>query len=95
MKELGKESENAHRAIGKKVLEINPDYTFIIGSEMAFANEELSQGRNVKYYTESSETTFCDIAKIINEVIEDKDVILLKGSHSMELDKLYSMMIKE
>ena len=92
MKELGKESEKCHRAIGNLVKSIKPNYTFLIGSEMAFAYEETGKGVNVKYYTESSEESFKDIANIISELIEDKDVILLKGSHSMELDKLYTML---
>ena len=92
MKELGKESENAHRAIGKQVKVMMPSYTFLIGSEMEFAYKELKGVSNVYYYTESNTEVFNKIANVINEVIEDKDVILLKGSHSMELDKLYTML---
>ena len=91
MKELGAESEKAHRTIGKMINNNQPDYTFLIGSEMEFAYDEINNKSNVFYYKGSSDISFDEIVSKICKVVEDKDVVLIKGSHSMELEKLYAM----
>ena len=95
MKELGDESKSSHESIGKKLNEVSPDYTFLIGGEMKYAYEVIEEKGKTHWYSESGNQTFENISKEINKVAEDNDVILLKGSHSMELEKLVPLLSKE
>jgi UDP-N-acetylmuramoyl-tripeptide--D-alanyl-D-alanine ligase len=52
-----------------------------------------SEGQfNVKWYEESNDKNFEAIAADINQLAGDEDVILLKGSHSMQLEKLVPLL---
>ncbi len=95
MKELGAESEKTHRAIGEKINEVSPDYVYLIGEEMKSAYSVLFKKENSFYYEEGGQRTFGIISREINSYAEDNDVILLKGSHSMELEKLVPLLVKE
>ena len=44
------------------------------------------------WYSESNDQNFAEIAEAINESAADNDVILLKGSHSMQLEKLVPLL---
>ena len=91
MKELGSESEKAHTAVGQRINEVKPDYIFLVGPEMKYALnvlEDSGRAQSARWFEESCEKTFCAIAEDINVLAEDKDVVLLKGSHSMGLEKL-------
>ena len=92
MKELGAKSEESHRIIGKKLAELNADYVFFVGPEMKYAFSEADGKIKVFWYENNSSESFSAIAEKINEIAEDKDVILIKGSHSMELEKLIPLL---
>ena len=47
---------------------------------------------SVKWFNESNDKNFKAIADDINLHAGDKDVILLKGSHSMQLEKLVPLL---
>ena len=95
MKELGAKSEESHRTIGKKLNECKPDYVFLIGTEMAFAYEVIENKENVFLYNESSDKNFEEIADKIGLLVEEKDVVLLKGSHSMMLENLVPLLTEK
>lgn len=95
MKELGSESEKIHRSIGEKINQVSPDYVYLIGKEMKAAYAVLFKKENSFYYEQGGEYTFGLIADDINSYAEDNDVIVLKGSHSMELEKLVPLLVKE
>lgn len=95
MKELGDESKKAHESIGKKINNVSPDYVFLIGEEMKYAYDVLNEQSKAHWYEKSGSETFNHISKVINEVAAENDVILLKGSHSMELEKLVPVMVEE
>ena len=88
MKELGAEAEKSHKEVGNAVNKVNPDFVFLIGSDMKAAYCVLNDKENSCYFTESSESNFKEIGRKINSLAGDNDVVLLKGSHSMELEKL-------
>ena len=94
MKELGAESEKTHKAVGEKINQISPDYVYLIGEEMKAAYSVLFKKENSFYYEEGGERTFALISSQINSYAEDNDLILLKGSHSMELEKLVPLLVK-
>ncbi len=94
MKELGEESKAAHESIGEKINKVLPDYVYLIGGEMKYAFDVLDKKDSALWYEKSGEETFNNIAGEINKVASDNDVILLKGSHSMELEKLVPVLQK-
>lgn len=95
MKELGNESKNAHESIGKKINQVMPDYTFLIGPEMKYAYDVLDGVNNSHWYENSNDETFNLISGEINKYAQENDVILLKGSHSMGLEKLIPVLVEE
>ncbi len=95
MKELGAESEKSHQAIGRRISEVCPEEVYLVGPEMKAAVEPASncQGKiNIKWFNESSDKNFEAIVSDINLHADDNDVILLKGSHSMQLEKLVPLL---
>ena len=95
MKELGNSSKTMHENVGRKLNEVHPDFVFLVGTEMKAAYEILDNKDNALLFECSSEKTFSEIADKICKIAKDGDVILLKGSHSMELEKLVPMLQKE
>ncbi len=95
MKELGAESKKSHQLVGQAVNRVAPDYIFMIGEEMKAGFEVLQNKEKAFWYEEKGNTTFGKIAEKINSVAEENDVILLKGSHSMELENLLPLLVKE
>ena len=95
MKELGAESEKSHEAIGRRISEVCPEDVYLVGPEMKVAVKAAAEGQgsiNVKWFNESSNKNFETIASDINLLAGDNDVILLKGSHSMQLEKLVPLL---
>ena len=95
MKELGTESEKAHKAIGLRISEVKPELVYLVGPEMKAAEKAASKSEgqfNVKWYEESNDKNFEAIAADVNQLAGDEDVILLKGSHSMQLEKLVPLL---
>ena len=95
MKELGAESEKSHEAIGRRVSEVCPELVYFVGPEMKAAEKTACNCQkkiSVKWFNESNDKNFEAIAADINLQAADKDVILLKGSHSMQLEKLVPLL---
>ncbi|MBP5519526.1 MAG: UDP-N-acetylmuramoyl-tripeptide--D-alanyl-D-alanine ligase [Treponema sp.] len=92
MKELGTESEKSHKAVGQTLNEVKPDYTYLIGPEMKFAFDVLENKDSSWWFEKSSDENFSKISEEINKYACDNDVILLKGSHSMQLEKLVPLL---
>lgn len=95
MKELGDESKKSHETIGVKINESTVDYVFLIGGEMKEAYNILEKKGCAHWYSSSTPETFESISKEINNVASNNDVILLKGSHSMNLEKLVPVLEKD
>lgn len=95
MKELGAESEKAHREIGKKLNKIADCHVFFVGPEMKFAFEEFTDKARAEFYKANDAEGFEKIAQTIIEKASKNDVLLLKGSHSMELEKLTELFVKK
>ncbi len=96
MKELGADSKAAHEKIAEKIISSKADYVYLVGEEMEncfkrleakkFADKDFA--RRVFYYSDNSDKNFEDIAKKINQNSSEDDLILVKGSHSMSLEKI-------
>ena len=97
MKELGEKSKEAHTKIGKLIAQKKAGFVFFVGEEMKAAYEVI-QNKHKDYLNNSayreSIDSFEEIAGAINEMVEEKSVIVLKGSHSMQLEKLLPLIKK-
>ncbi|OIO48620.1 MAG: hypothetical protein AUJ32_00140 [Parcubacteria group bacterium CG1_02_40_82] len=86
MLELGEFTESAHRLIGEKVSEC-ADYFFAVGERMQFAAEAANKKGMKKQKVFWFETA--DGARMPLQMIMQKgDVILIKGSQSMRMEKI-------
>ena len=95
MKELGAESAKSHEAIGRRISEVKPELVYLVGPEMKAAEKLAWKGQgniSLKWFNESNAANFEKIANDINQLAGDNDVILLKGSHSMQLEKLVPLL---
>ncbi len=90
MKELGSESKKIHEYIGEEINKAKIDYCILIGPEMKAAYEVVKQNKEVKstYFENNSNADFEKIADVIKKYSCSDDTILLKGSHSMSLEKI-------
>jgi UDP-N-acetylmuramoyl-tripeptide--D-alanyl-D-alanine ligase len=86
MLELGEFTESAHRLIGEKVSEC-ADYFFAVGERMQFAAEAANKKGMKKQKIFWFETV--DAARMpLQMTMQKGDVILIKGSQSMRMEKI-------
>ena len=87
MKELGDDSVKEHRMLGKKINSTDIACAFLFGSEMSSAFSEL-QSVQAKYYTDTSDLSLDSAVNFLKDVLSDGDLLLIKGSRSMCLERL-------
>lgn len=94
MLELGQETEEKHKLIGKKFLEIKGDMFFAVGTRMKFAGAELERNNfpkeNIFYFAGPVEA-----GKKLKEIIREDDLILAKGSQGMRMEKVVEEIMLE
>jgi UDP-N-acetylmuramoyl-tripeptide--D-alanyl-D-alanine ligase len=94
MLELGDEEEKGHREVGKKVFEIKADLFFSIGGRMEATVKEL---RSLGYpeekifYFDNPEI----LGRKLQEEIREGDLILVKGSQGMRMEKVVEEIMAE
>ncbi len=92
MKELGAESKKSHETVGLRINEVKPEKVILIGPEMKYGFDVLENKTEACWFDESNDMNFAEIAQKISAFACDNDVILLKGSHSMQLEKLVPLL---
>ena len=93
MMELGVETELGHRSVGKKAAK-TADLLFIIGSRARFiADEAIKNGFDKSKIFKFSRAE--DSKLIIQEKINKNDIILVKGSRSMRMEKIIEEIMAE
>lgn len=85
MRELGANTESAHRLIGRQTAKI-ADTIFLVGDEMVFAREEAEKagkktGENLFWFSSSDAAK-----KKVEQVLQENDVVLIKGSRSVKME---------
>lgn len=87
MLELGEEEGKRHRAVGKEVAQLKPDYFITIGAKMREASQSYSENLkdpdNLMIFKDSAEAK-----KSIKELIQPGDLILVKGSRGVKMDEI-------
>jgi UDP-N-acetylmuramoyl-tripeptide--D-alanyl-D-alanine ligase len=86
MKELGPGAEEAHRDAGRLAVRSQVDRVLLFGEEMRWAYEEVrSQApAGSGYWTDD----FDELARTLRAQVEEGDLVVLKGSRAMELERL-------
>lgn len=84
MRELGKESASLHREVGTFAAALPVDVFVTLGHEIAYLEEPLKAAGKNLIHAESPE----DAADILKKLLAADDVLLLKGSNTMGLDKV-------
>lgn len=84
MLELGKYSEELHRSVGKYVVDKGIDVLVCVGQEAHYMYDEASSSLHQVYYFEKNE----QLIRELDRILHPDDVILVKGSHSMNLKEV-------
>lgn len=93
MLEIGKFTIEAHKAVGKKVAKI-ADYFIAVGPRSRFAAEEaVAQGMEKSKVINFS--TSQEAAIHLKSIIQEGDLILVKGSQSMRMEKIVEEIMAE
>lgn len=87
MLELGNISEDAHRRTAHWAMQANTDYLICYGAAAGFtADEFVKLGGKAQYFATREEA-----GKALLALAKEGDVILLKGSHSMQVNKMLDL----
>ncbi|MDO8240922.1 MAG: UDP-N-acetylmuramoyl-tripeptide--D-alanyl-D-alanine ligase [Candidatus Moranbacteria bacterium] len=87
MLELGEESENGHKSLGKKFAQIKGSIFLAVGNRMKQTGKELEKNnfptKNIFYFDSPDEA-----GKKLQEIMQAGDLILVKGSQGMRMEKV-------
>lgn len=87
MLELGAISEDAHRRVGRWAVENGVDYVLTYGPEAAYISEEVKKlGCETCHYADRQ-----GAADKLRQLATAGDIILLKGSNSMQVGKMLEL----
>lgn len=92
MLELGTEEEKYHRDLAPTLLEHQIDHAFLLGTRMRFLEDELKHLRypgDLRIFTSHAEMS----AALLKET-KPHDTVLIKGSKSMKMDKIWKELEK-
>ena len=91
MLELGEESAASHAAVGKSIYEMNPYLAVFCGTEMKYAYDavvSLSPAFDVQYIEGHSDDDMERIVSLIKQKASQGDIVLIKGSRGMALERV-------
>jgi len=94
MLELGTETEQTHKQIGKLVANLGVDYLVTVGERgkiMASAAQEASMDQDKIFKFDKSE----EAGKFLQEKIKPEDIILIKGSQGVRMEKIVVELMSE
>lgn len=87
MLELGKVSESGHRRVGRWAVETGTDFILTYGPEAAYISDEAAKlGGKTRHCADRQEA-----ANVLRSIASAGDIILLKGSRSMQADKMLEL----
>jgi UDP-N-acetylmuramoyl-tripeptide--D-alanyl-D-alanine ligase len=94
MLELGKDNEAGHRNVARKFLEIKNGIFFAVGTRMQFAVEELKK-HNISPKRIFVFSNPMSAGKKLQEIMEEGDLVLVKGSQGMRMEKVVEEVMAE
>jgi len=90
IREAGDMTEEVHRTVGRYIRESAFDMLVCYGDYTSIVAEEASKGGKVKPYLASSHE---DIVSYLRANAKPSDIIMLKGSHALELEKVVDLFV--
>ena len=91
MLELGEKTDALHLEMGSMVPEMNFDMLFAVGEKAAlYVKGAKSKGMKAAYHFETVE----DLISDLTEVVSEGDVLLVKGSRGMHMERVVDAMLK-
>ena len=94
MLELGPETENCHRAVGLKVAELGIDFLVTVGeASKTTAAAAVEAGLNRDQIASFSKSP--EAGKFLQEKIQKNDLILVKGSQGVRMEKIVKEIMAE
>jgi len=94
MLELGEETEEGHVKIAQRFLEIKGDIFIAVGTRMQFAVSELMKN-NFNESNIFSCSNSIEAGKKLQEIIDDGDLVLIKGSQGARMEKVVEEVMAE
>ena len=91
MLELGENSEEYHRDIGRYLLSKPVDEVYVIGELAGYIKDEMkqSESENVRVYSFSDRE---EAAMSLVAILQPEDLLLVKASNGMHLDELVNIL---
>ena len=88
--ELGEYSPEIHKEIGKELLKSNLDYIVTIGNDTKYTDKYLEENNyhNINHFNKES-----DSYEFLNNLLKDGDIVLIKGSHGINLKNIVNNLI--
>ncbi|MCF7835930.1 MAG: UDP-N-acetylmuramoyl-tripeptide--D-alanyl-D-alanine ligase [Candidatus Marinimicrobia bacterium] len=94
MLELGKYTIEAHKAIAENIIDAGVEIVFVVGPRAKFIAESLREkGFNKDDIFEFS--TANEAKKKVEEIIREGDIVLVKGSQSMRMERVVEEIMAE
>tara|TARA_X000000368_G_scaffold151787_1_gene119642 strand:+ start:866 stop:2239 length:1374 start_codon:yes stop_codon:yes gene_type:complete len=90
MLELGKYSERMHKDIVKPILKISPDLVITVGHYSKVINKGISKEIETYHFD-----NYVQVYERIIEVIDDNDIVMIKGSNSIKLSKVCEKLMQK
>ena len=89
MLELGAFTDDSHREVGRIISDMGIDVFIAVGEKMCLAAGECIHSRGLNKLPE----VYCfndaeSAGREISEIVQKKDMILIKGSRSMTMEKI-------
>lgn len=97
MLELGEKSKEEHEKVTKKAIETKPGLMILVGEEMRHGYEMAVKAgfTDVKYICSHDEKAMNEAAEMILAYAHENDVVLLKASHGIALERIVPIIVKE
>ena len=97
MLELGEKSAQEHARVTAKAVKAKPGLLILIGEEMKSGYEEALRAGfvNTKYIPSHDENAIQEAAENILNNAKQNDVVLLKASHGIALERIIPVILKE
>ena len=90
MYELGAFSRREHKKLGEILLKSSIDYIYSLGSNSKYVTDVFTNKDQAKHFKSMKH-----LIKSLEDGISKDDIIMLKGSRAMMLEKLEAILIKE
>lgn len=97
MLELGEKSAAEHERVGKVAVESKPGLLVLIGEEMKYGYEAAVRAgfTNAKYIASHDENAMKEAGKDILETAKENDVVLIKASRGIALERIVPLISGE